>query len=196
MPAIALQPVLHRQADLERWRNGLLPATRVLDLRRLVNVSADVPLRLTTRLEVPAPERLAQEPAEPSVLDSRGAIQAAERNVSMRRLGVKIAKAAYLPSASLRFNYGKFMYQNGLFAFSGTSWKNDLTAGITVDVPIFDGLRRQAGVDQARVEQQSGQEREQRPEHQERRGDQDPVGLPQAAESGSNRGERCHCQLL
>src|SRR5690606_16616173 len=36
VPSSALQPVLHRQADLEAWRSNLLPATRVLDLRLLV----------------------------------------------------------------------------------------------------------------------------------------------------------------
>jgi len=36
VPAAALQPVLHRQADLEAWCKGLLPATRVLDLRSMV----------------------------------------------------------------------------------------------------------------------------------------------------------------
>lgn len=36
VPEGALQPVLHRQADLEAWREGTLPATRVLDLRRFV----------------------------------------------------------------------------------------------------------------------------------------------------------------
>lgn len=35
-PANTLMPVLHRQADLEAWRNGILPATRVLDLRGAV----------------------------------------------------------------------------------------------------------------------------------------------------------------
>ena len=33
VPRDAVRPVLHRQADLEGWRNGHLPATRVLDLR-------------------------------------------------------------------------------------------------------------------------------------------------------------------
>lgn len=33
VPHDAVRPVLHRQADLETWRNGHLPATRVLDLR-------------------------------------------------------------------------------------------------------------------------------------------------------------------
>lgn len=36
VPESTLIPVLHRQADLESWRNGILPATRVLDLRRAV----------------------------------------------------------------------------------------------------------------------------------------------------------------
>lgn len=36
VPVTVLRPVLHRQVDLEAWRNGLLPATRVLDLRRMI----------------------------------------------------------------------------------------------------------------------------------------------------------------
>ena len=36
VPASTLIPVLHRQADLAAWRNGILPTTRVLDLRHAV----------------------------------------------------------------------------------------------------------------------------------------------------------------
>lgn len=36
VPTNAARPVLHRQADLEAWCAGLLPATRVLDLRGVV----------------------------------------------------------------------------------------------------------------------------------------------------------------
>ncbi|MCS3902092.1 hypothetical protein J2T55_000084 [Methylohalomonas lacus] len=36
IPASALIPVMHRQADLEAWRNGMLPTTRVLVLRDIV----------------------------------------------------------------------------------------------------------------------------------------------------------------
>ena len=36
VPANALRPVLHRQSDLEAWRNSLIPAKRVLDLRCMV----------------------------------------------------------------------------------------------------------------------------------------------------------------
>jgi len=61
VPATALRPVLHRQADLEAWRSGLLPATRVLDLRRLVlpedvdAVRAAANLHLLEQDEFPTP---------------------------------------------------------------------------------------------------------------------------------------------
>ena len=75
----------------------------------------------------------------------------------VRELGVRIAKGGYLPSASLRVNYGRFMYPTELLNWSGNDWRSDLTASLTVDVPIFNGLRREAEVQQARVEQEQAQ---------------------------------------
>lgn len=37
VPAVALRPVLHRQADLPQWCRGHLPDTRALDLRRWIH---------------------------------------------------------------------------------------------------------------------------------------------------------------
>jgi outer membrane protein TolC len=71
----------------------------LLELRRLVNIPADRPLALTTALEVPSGDRLAERPQETAELANRAAIAAAERQVAMRGLGVKIAKGGYLPSA-------------------------------------------------------------------------------------------------
>jgi outer membrane protein TolC len=65
-----------------------------LDLKRLVNVPAAQPLRLTTTLEAPAPNRLAPpEFAPDETLARRAAIAAAERQVRMRELAVRIARA-------------------------------------------------------------------------------------------------------
>src|SRR5207237_8225087 len=122
-------------------RTQLIQATTTaalaqLDLRRLVNLPADRPVKLTTKLEVPTPQRLAQEPADSAALASRAAVAAAERQVSMRQLGVKIARAAYLPSASVRFNYGRFLYPTQPLSWRGQDWKADLTATLSVEVPI------------------------------------------------------------
>jgi outer membrane protein TolC len=128
-----------------------------LDLRRLVNLPADRPLKLTTALEVPTAARLAERASESADLADRAAIAAAERQVAMRALGVKIAKGGYLPSASLRVNYGRFLYPTDIFKLGGNDWATDLSASLTVDVPIFNGLRREAEIDQARVEESQAQ---------------------------------------
>lgn len=124
----------------------------MLDLRRLVNIPADQPVRLTTALDVPPVEQLAAPLPDAAALSNRAAIAAAERNVRMRELGVSIARGGYLPSASVRVNYGRFLYPTRMFEWGGTSWANDLTASLTVELPIFNGLRREAEVDEARVE--------------------------------------------
>lgn len=67
VPASTLIPVLHRQADLEAWRNGILPATRALDLRHAVlpedmdkvRESAGLQLLHTTDLPAIMPDELA-----------------------------------------------------------------------------------------------------------------------------------------
>jgi len=123
-----------------------------LDLSRLVNVPADQPIKLTTELAVPSADRLQPRPASDlQVLQQRASISAAERQVRMRELNVKIAKAAYLPNVSLSMNYGRFGYPTDPFKLSGTDFATDWTASLSVSLPIFDGLRRNAQVDVAEV---------------------------------------------
>jgi outer membrane protein TolC len=125
----------------------------LLDLRRLVNIPAEQPLKLNTPLAAPSAEQL-QEPVleGPQLLKNRPAIGAAERQVRMRELGVRIARGSYLPSASLRVNYGRFLYPTSAFGWSGNEWRGDWTAALSVDIPIFDGLRRESQIDEAQVQ--------------------------------------------
>jgi outer membrane protein TolC len=133
-------------------------ALALLDLRRLVNLPADQALKLATPLEVPSAAQLSEEAVDSlTLLENRASIEAAERQVLMRELGVRIAKGAFLPSATLRTNYGRFLYPASVFDIGGIDWRTDWTVSLTVDVPIFDGLRRQAEVDQARVELRQSQ---------------------------------------
>jgi outer membrane protein TolC len=133
-------------------RNAAEVAT--LDLKRLINVPASQPLKLTSDLVVPDANRLAQEP--PSSVDEqlgrRAAVAAAERQVRMRELGVRIARGAFLPSISVSMNYGRTAFPDQVFKFGGVDWRTDWTAGVAVQVPIFDGLRRNAQLDLAQVQ--------------------------------------------
>jgi outer membrane protein TolC len=107
---------------------------------------------LTTPLEVPGAESLAAMSDTLRDLSNRAAVQAAERQVRMRELGVRIARGAFFPDVSVNMNYGRLAYPLEPFAFSGMPWRTDWSAGINVRIPIFDGLRRNAELDRARVE--------------------------------------------
>ncbi|MGH7470095.1 MAG: TolC family protein, partial [Longimicrobiales bacterium] len=130
----------------------------LLEVRRLVNIPAQQPLKLGTPLEPPGAESL-KEPVldSPRLLQNRPAVGAAERQVRMRELGVRIARGSYLPTASLRVNYGRFLYPTRALTWSGNEWRGDWNAALSVDVPIFDGLRRESQIDEAQVQLQRAQ---------------------------------------
>ena len=124
-----------------------------LDLKRLLNIPATQPIKLTTPLDVPAAADLAQRAAATNeVLMQRASIAAAERNVRMRELAVRIAKGAYLPEIRVGMNYGRTAFPTSTFNFSGVDWRADWNATLGVQIPIFDGLRRGAQVDLAQVQ--------------------------------------------
>lgn len=130
-------------------RNSAELAT--LDLKRLINVPATQPLQLTTGLDVPANVDLAVSSDSLRDLSNRSSVQAAERLVRMRELGVRIARGAFLPDISVSMNYGKVGFPTEPFNFNGVDWRTDWNATVGVRIPIFDGLRRNAQVDQAQV---------------------------------------------
>ncbi len=104
--ATALQSVLHRQADLEAWRNGLLPATRVLDLRRMVLPEDMDQVRTAAKLELMPTEELPTVMPEKLAAHVRAAAETTFRNganalpvsaLSAVRTNVRPARGGSLP---------------------------------------------------------------------------------------------------
>lgn len=149
--------VLRADVSLENLRPQLIAARNAaelatLDLKRLVDIPLERPVRLTTPLAAPTAEQLARARPDPRLLLARrAAVAAAERQVVIREQQVRITRGAYLPSAGLRVNYGKQLFPNEPFDLGGQDWLTDFTATIAVQVPIFSGFRRQAEVQQARI---------------------------------------------
>jgi outer membrane protein len=150
--------VLRAEVALANLRPQLVQASNAaelatLDLKRLLNIPLTQPLKLMTPLDVPDAERLArQDTATVEMLGRRASIAAAERNVRMRELAVRIARGAYLPEIRAGMNYGKTAFPQEIFGLGGTDWRSDWNATLTMRIPIFDGLRRGAQVDLARVQ--------------------------------------------
>jgi outer membrane protein len=131
-------------------RNAASLAT--LDLKRLIDLPLDRPVRLTTPLAVPSAQQLATPQVDPrQLLARRAAVQAAERQVAIREQQVRIARGGYLPSVDLTVNYAKTAFPPGVFGFRGQDWRTDFTAVVGMRVPIFNGFRTRSEVQEAQV---------------------------------------------
>jgi outer membrane protein len=148
---------MRAEVSLENLRPELVEAQNaaslaLLDLKRLVDIPLAQPLVLTTSLTAPSAADLADPQVDAlSVLARRASVQAAERQVEIRRQQVRVARGALLPSVSLSMNYGRQIFPSQVFRFTGQDWRTDWTASVNVSVPIFSGFRLQAEVDQARI---------------------------------------------
>ncbi len=106
----------------------------------------------TGQLAVPPADQLRQvEPSPEFVAAQRATVEAAERQVRIAEQGVRIARGAYLPNVSLNFNYGRQLFPSSPFNLGG-DWRTDFSAGLGVQMPIFNGGRTRADV---RLAQQS-----------------------------------------
>lgn len=110
-----------------------------LELKRLLNLPVDRPLRLTTALDgeavfqaaqaaaaqslaapaglaaLPAPGAASDAPVAAAAIDGRGTVRAARLTAEARRLGVRVAQADYLPTVSISATFGYLAFPEGGF---------------------------------------------------------------------------------
>jgi len=114
---------------------GKAPAEFTLAPNSLTRVSASVPAGLPS-----------------SLLERRPDIAAAERAMAAANARIGVARAAYFPNLTLT---GAAGFESGqlsdLFQWSSRTFLLGPIAGTILSLPIFDGGRRQAGVDRARA---------------------------------------------
>lgn len=148
--------VLRADVEQENLRPQLIQAQNAaqlarLDLKRLVNIPLQQPVRLTTALTTPSPAELAEPGLAPEAdIERRAALAAAEQQVEIAAEQVRIARGAFLPQVSLSMNYGGQLFPNSPFELSG-QWRRDWNATVGVQIPIFSGFQRQGELAQARV---------------------------------------------
>lgn len=148
--------VLRAEVSRDNLRPQLVQAQNAaelasLDLKRLVDIPLTAPLALTTRLDVPSAQALAQPAIAAEATAGRAAIEAAERQVSIAEQNIRIARGAYLPNVSMNVNYGRLLYPSSPVDLAG-EWRTDWTAGFNVQIPIFSGGARAAQLQRTRVQ--------------------------------------------
>ena len=85
-------------------------------------------------------------------IDNHIDYQLQKTNLSAYEMDKKRNMAGYLPSLSFNANYGYSAMRNKFdFTKSGGDWYPGSSIGITLKVPIFDGLQRNAKISQSKL---------------------------------------------
>ena len=150
----------------------------ILELKRILNIPIQQPLVLTTSLDPAAVQAMAPQMAaiaDTILVADRPSVRAAEMTARARRENIKIARADFLPTASITLNNGyqafpplgfgfpnqfgkldkQFCTAGGNIPAQGCQnggWFSDRTLNATLSFPIFDGLRAKSNVDLARAQ--------------------------------------------
>jgi outer membrane protein len=93
-----------------------------------------------------------------AALAQRPEIQSGKLNIESAALGVKVAKAGYIPTIGLTAGIGTNHTTGSDFTFSEqvkNGWNN--TAGLSVSVPIFNNRQTKSAVQKAKLQQETSQ---------------------------------------
>ena len=131
----------------------------LLNLKRLINLPLAQPIRLTEPLSSadfrPVPEEVVAALAD-MALERRASIDAKQLEVKIREEQISLAKGAYLPRLAASANFGKQALP-GDFLPSGGDFRDDWSAGVSVQIPIFAGGKRKADVELAKVQMRTSE---------------------------------------
>jgi outer membrane protein TolC len=147
--------LLRARVDLENRDPVVIQAENgatlaLLELKRLVNIPAHRPVRLTTAME-PTITDVDESRLRRAILE-RPALSAAKEAVAMRKEAVKIARGDRLPSVALQGTMGFQGFPDNALPPGFDQWRKDWSVALTLSVPIFDGFRTRGQVDQAKAE--------------------------------------------
>ncbi|HSW30330.1 MAG TPA: TolC family protein [Longimicrobiales bacterium] len=147
--------LLRARVDLENRDPVVVQAENgeslaLLELKRLVNIPPEQPLRLTSELD-PSLVEVDESELHRLVLQ-RPILQAAENAVGMREQAVRIAKGDRLPTVAFQGNMGWQGFPDNALPPAWGDWRKDWSAGIAVSLPLFDGFRTRGRIDQAQAD--------------------------------------------
>jgi len=147
---------LRAEVQLANVKPMLIEARNNLQLAKnaLKNLLA---LDLNTTIDVQGEfkvEKVSQDLMERSneiLKDKNPALQQLSLQKLMLEENVNIEKAAYLPTLSAFGNYD-WQTQDNTFNFNNYNWANTITVGLSLTYTLFDGFKRSARIQQAKID--------------------------------------------
>ena len=129
------------QATLQDYR---------LQLKQLLELDGDYEMQLDM---LPLKDDVYQ-----TALAFRPEIESGRLNIEAADLGIKVARAGYIPSISLSAGIGSTNANGSDFTFSEQikqNWNNSL--GVTLSIPIFNQRQTKSAVNKAKLQKQTSQ---------------------------------------
>lgn len=74
-----------------------------------------------------------------------------ELREDLNEVNIKAIKSGYLPTLRGRASYSRILQRDNLFDSNDTPWFPSSMVGVTLSVPIFDGLEKKAKLQRARI---------------------------------------------
>lgn len=132
-----------------------------LQLKQLLELDGDFEMALylpqldDSNVLIPLP---AKDDVYHTALSLRPEIESGKLNVETSDLGIKTARAGYLPTLSLSAGIGTTNANGNDFSFSEQvkqNWNNSL--GLTLSIPIFDKRQTKSSINKAKLQRQTSQ---------------------------------------
>lgn len=121
-------------------------------LKLQMGYPVDKPIGLTDNLEMHMSSDASSLLESDVNVASRPEYKTLELNRQLQHLDMQRWKAGYLPQVAGFFNYSENALVNELELGDGDNWFPTTVAGVSVNVPIFDGLSKQAKIQQSKLE--------------------------------------------
>ncbi len=130
-------------------RNYKRQLKQILEISEAEEMSIHIPTIDDARILTALPS---QTSVYAAAAETRPEINSGKTNVEYAQLGIKSAKAGYLPTLSLSASIGTSTYSGSNYAW-GNQMKNGLNnvVGLSVSVPIFDNRQNKTNVAKAKI---------------------------------------------
>lgn len=155
---------LEAQADADRYQLVSAQTTLQeykLQLKQLLELDGEEEMNIGTPdlddadVLVPLP---AKRDVYAAALTHRPEIESRRLSIEAADLGIRIARAGYLPTVSLSAGIGTNHATGGTYSFARqlkNGWSNSV--GVTLSVPIFNNRQTKSAVEKAKLSLQTGQ---------------------------------------
>ena len=144
--------VVTAQATLQDYR---LQLKQLLELDGAYEMALEMPELTTTDVLSPLPTK---DDVYRAALALRPEIEAGKLEIEAADLGIKVARAGFIPSISLTAGIGSTNANGNDFTFSEQikqNWNNSL--GVTLSIPLFDRRQTRSAVNKAKLQKQTSQ---------------------------------------